>query len=169
MTRRGRPPTDPARIRRGLELAESGVPMLEAAREAGVSKSALYAAAKAAASATTPTPGPVATEPATGAPAPARTLSTEADDLAIVDGEIDAVRTQLRQMRAEGKTHGIGALQKNLLDLIRRRRELRPPPPPDPDDEERRWRGDADSVISKIEAGVREAEQRRDALEGKAA
>jgi transposase-like protein len=177
MTRRtGRPPTDPAKLAAALQDVANGLGVTEAARAHGVAKTVLYEARKAADAAARPGPAPSPAPPVVHrdvkpdnvAPRPAG--GTAAEDLELVDSEIEATRAQLRERRANGDTHGMAALQKNLLDLIRRRRELRPPPPPDPDDEERRWRGDADSVIAKIEAGVKDAERRREgATEGKAA
>ena len=86
-------------------------------------------------------------------------------DLWLIERELVETRAELHRVRVLGKagrsTHGIAVLGRRFDDLVRRRAQLRPPPKPSADEEELRWSAQAAAVLQMIEAGVIDAEKRK--------
>lgn len=105
---------------------------------------------------------PEAVRASVGEDAPARaakvpeSLDGPARRLWIIRERLDATRNALAQADAEQNLTRIAPLTKQLVELLEQEERLAPPAPADADAEERRWRGQADAVMAKILAGIRE-------------
>lgn len=78
----------------------------------------------------------------------------------IIRAEIDKVRDSLAKAHSEGQLSRVSSLTRELRNLLEDEAALQPPRRKSAEEEEREHEAEARAVVAKIEAGVREAEER---------